>query len=194
MNMPVNAMEKGLIRGLGEHSGWTIAIGVLLLVFGFLCLAAPFASGIAVTISVGLLLFAAGIGELVLAFRAGALGRGVLIFLIGLVAMAAGLVLMFQPEAGLISITLLLAAYFVVTGIFAVIAAFRLRPAQGWVWMLANGVVTLVLGLLIWMQWPLSGVWAVGILFGVQLIFTGAALLTVGISVRRVLRHVASSA
>lgn len=194
MNTSVNAMEKGLIRGLGEHSGWTIAIGVLLLVVGFLCLAAPFASGIAVTISVGALLFAAGIGELVLAFRAGALGRGVLIFLLGLVAVAAGLVLMFQPQAGLISITLLLAAYFVVTGIFAVIAAFRLRPTQGWGWMLANGIVTLLLGLLIWIQWPLSGVWAVGILFGVQLIFTGAALLTVGMSVRRVLKHAASSA
>ena len=193
MATTVEHADRGLLDGLRENVSWTIGIGVLLVVVGFLSLIAPLASGVAITFLVGVLLLAGGIGQLLLAFRAGAFGRGVLIFLVGAIAAVAGLLLIFEPIAGLASITLLLAAYFVATGILAIIAAFRLRPEAGWGWMLTNGIVTLVLGALIWRQWPLSGTWALGVLFGVQLIFAGAALWSIGAAVRRGLKHIAPS-
>jgi uncharacterized membrane protein HdeD (DUF308 family) len=61
-----------------------------------------------------------------------------------------------------------------------------MKPAKGWGWMLANAIVTLLLGAMIWGQWPMSGAWAVGVLFGVQLAMTGMALLTAGSAVRQV--------
>jgi uncharacterized membrane protein HdeD (DUF308 family) len=186
MNDKTTKSGGTLIDAIRENAGWAVAIGILLLILGLLSVASPFASGLAVTISVGALLIFGGVAKCLLAFRAGALGRGVLIFLLGLLTLVVGGYMVSQPVAGLASITLFLAAYFVATGILAIIASFKLKPASGWGWMLANGIVTLVLGLMIWRQWPLSGAWAVGVLFGVQLAMTGVALLSAGSAVRQV--------
>jgi uncharacterized membrane protein HdeD (DUF308 family) len=96
-----------------------------------------------------------------------------------------GIYMVSQPVAALASMTLILAAYFVVTGIVEFFAAFGIRPAEGWGWMLLNGIVTLLLGLMIWRQFPVSGVWALGTLFGIKLLFSGASLLGLGMAVRR---------
>ncbi|NIO42670.1 MAG: HdeD family acid-resistance protein, partial [Burkholderiales bacterium] len=78
-----------------------------------------------------------------------------------------------HPLLGLTFLTLLLVVYFLIEGIWKVIASFRYRPATGWLWLLISGVISLVLGWLIWMQWPISGMWAVGVLVGVNLLSTG---------------------
>jgi len=189
-----NTKEGGtLIDALRENSGWAIAIGILLLIAGVLAIGSPFITGLAVTVSVGALLIFSGLGQCFLAFQAGAFGRGLLIFLLGLIAVVAGGYMVSQPVSGLASLTLLLAAYFVVTGILTIITALQLRPASGWGWMLANAIVTLFLGVLIWRQWPLSGTWAVGTLFGVQMLMSGFSLLTTGSAVRQV-THAAAAA
>jgi uncharacterized membrane protein HdeD (DUF308 family) len=182
-----------LIDALRQNAGWAIAIGILLLITGILAIGAPFITGLAVTVSVGALLIVSGVGQCLLAFQAGAFGRAVLILLFGVVTVIAGGYLVLQPVAGLASITLILAAYFVVTGIIAIFASLTLRPASGWGWMLANAIVTLLLGAMIWQQWPLSGTWAVGVLFGVQMMMSGISLLTTGSAVRQV-THVAATA
>ena len=182
-----------LIDALRENSGWAIAIGILLLIAGILAIGSPFITGLAVTVSVGALLVLSGLGQCFLAFQAGAFGRGLLIFLLGLIAVVAGVYMVSQPVSGLASLTLLLAGYFIVTGILTIITALQLRPASGWGWMLANAIVTLLLGVLIWRQWPLSGTWAVGTLFGVQMLMSGFSLLTTGSAVRQV-THAAAAA
>ncbi len=74
--------------------------------------------------------------------------------------------------------------YFLIEGIWKVIASFRYRPATGWLWLLISGVISLVLGWLIWMQWPISGMWAVGVLVGVNLLSTGIALVSLASTLR----------
>jgi uncharacterized membrane protein HdeD (DUF308 family) len=155
---------------------------------------APLTSAVAITVTVGVLLMIGGAGQIALALRAGVLGRGLLLVLTGAVSALVGLLLVLQPLTGIATITLFLAVYFLVSGILAVIAAFNLRPDAGWLWMLANGVVTFLLGLLIWRQWPLSGAWAIGVLFGVQLVSSGAALVVIGTAMRRALKSVAPAA
>ena len=187
-----NKNEGGtLIDALRENSGWAIAIGILLVIAGILAIGSPFITGLAVTVSVGALLILSGVGQCLLAFQAGAFGRGLLIFLLGLIAVIAGGYMISQPVSGLASLTLFLAAYFIVTGILTIITSLQLRPASGWGWMLANAIVTLFLGAMIWQQWPLSGTWAVGTLFGVQMLMTGFSLLTTGSAVRQ-LTHAAA--
>ncbi len=190
MNTNTAGTEGGLIEGLRQNAGWVTGIGILLLVMGILAIGSPLVTGMAITWTVGIFLILGGASQCLLAFRAGAFGRALLVFLTGLVTLIAGGFMLSQPVAALASITLLLAAYFLATGVLAIIAGLQVRPASGWGWMLANGVITLLLGLMLWKQWPLSGAWAVGVLFGVQLISTGVALLALGSAARGIAKGV----
>ena len=178
------AVTSGLLDGIKSNARLAVIMGIIMLICGFLALGSPLAAGVSVTIFVGILLAVGGIAQCILAFSAGAFGKGLMIFVVGALTAAAGFYLFNQPLAGLVSITLFLAAYFVVTGIFELISAFQIRPADGWGLMLFNGIVTLLLGIMIWSQFPFSGAWAVGVLFGIKLIMSGWMLIFIGRSVR----------
>lgn len=180
-NAPI---ANGLLDALRQNAGWAVGVGIVLIIVGILAIGSPLASGLAITLVVGALLVVGGIAQCLLAFRAGAFGRAVLIFLVGLLKLVAGIYLVSRPVEGLASLTLFLAAYFVAVGILVIVAALKLRGTPSWIWMLLNGIVTLLLGLMIWAQWPLSGAWAIGVLFGIQLLMNGIALATIGSAVR----------
>lgn len=184
------ATPSDLLDGIRKNARLAVIVGILMVICGFLAVASPLAAGLYVTIFVGAMLIVGGIGQCFLAFRAGAFSKGLLIFILGALTAVVGLYLVNQPVAGLASITIFLAAYFVATGIVELVGAFQIRPAQGWGLMLFNGIVTLLLGLLIWRQYPLSGAWAVGILFGIKVILGGWTLIFIGRSVRAVARNV----
>jgi uncharacterized membrane protein HdeD (DUF308 family) len=71
------------------------------------------------------------------------------------------------------------------TGVLEFIVAFQLKPADGWGLQLLNGIVTLLLGIMLWRQFPLSGAWAIGILFGIKMIFSGWAFVFIGRNVKK---------
>jgi len=96
------------------------------------------------------------------------------------------LIVLILLVVALATLTLVLAAYFVVDGIFEIIEAFDLKPIKGWVWMLFGGIVSILLGFMIWREWPFSGAWAVGILVGIKLIFAGWAMVGIGAAGRSV--------
>lgn len=173
-------LAANFIEAIQAHARVVVIIGVILLVCGLLAVAAPLAAGVSITLLVGLLLTVGGIGQCLLALHAGAFGKGLLVFLIGSLTVIAGVFMLTQPIEGLEAITLFLAAYFVASGFFELVAAMQMRPTPGWGWMLLNGLVTLVLGLIIWLQFPLSGVWAVGVLFGLKLMMGGWWLVFLG--------------
>ncbi len=178
------AVTSGLLDGIKKNARLAVIMGIIMVICGFLAVGSPLAAGVYVTIFVGIMLVVGGIAQCILAFSAGAFGKGLLIFIVGALTAVAGFYLFNQPLEGLVSITLFLAIYFVVTGIFELVSAFQIRPADGWGWMLVNAIVTLLLGIMIWRQFPLSGAWAVGILFGVKLILSGWSLIFIGRSVR----------
>lgn len=160
-----------------KHAGALRWLGIAMLVLGALAILAPLAAGVAIAALVGVLVLASGVVRLAFAFRAGSLGRGILAGLLGALGVACGVLMLAHPILGLAFLTLLLAAYFVVNGVFEIAYALRLRPVKGWGWMLFSGIASLVLGALIQFQWPLSGAWAVGVLVGIQLWFGGSTLL-----------------
>jgi uncharacterized membrane protein HdeD (DUF308 family) len=182
-NMPEAA---SLVEAIRRNAKMAVITGVILVIAGFLAMVSPFVAGLSVTIMVGALLAISGISQCFLAFKAGAFGRALMIFLGGLIMAVAGLYMISQPVAGLAALTLILAAYFIASGILEIIVAFQLRPAEGWGFELFGGIVTLVLGFLLWRQFPLSGAWAIGILFGIKMVFSGWALIFVGRSVKKV--------
>jgi uncharacterized membrane protein HdeD (DUF308 family) len=151
--------------------------GVVVIVFGTLAILAPFLTGVAVSLLVGALLVAAGIVRLVWAFKAGSFGRGLLAFLLGGVSLACGAIMLAQPLLGLASLTLVLAAYFFADGVFEIGASFAAKPAKGWGWLLFGGLVSLLLGILLLREWPFTGIWAVGTLVGIRLLFVGWGMI-----------------
>lgn len=161
-------------------------MGFFAIVLGVIAIIAPAVAAGAVVIIVGLTLLAVGIAEVVEGFRAASGSDRWVPLLLGLISGIAGVLVLAHPILGLGFLTLLLVAFFIVEGLFKLVAAFRYRPHPGWLWMLAGGALSLVLGLLIWNQWPLSGVWAIGILVGVDLLTTGLSLVVLGSAVKSV--------
>jgi uncharacterized membrane protein HdeD (DUF308 family) len=97
-----------------------------------------------------------------------------------------------QPVAGLATLTIILMSYLLATGLLEIIVAFQLKPADGWGLQLFNGIVTLLLGIMLWRQFPLSGAWAIGILFGIKMIFSGWALVIIGRSAKMLIAEAKS--
>ena len=169
-----------------KNAGLLIFLGVLTVIFGVMAIAAPMITGITVAVFVGFLLLFTGIMRIVYAFKSGQWGSGIWGTIIGLLGAVAGLLLIFRPMVGLLTLTLLLAIYFFVDGISEIIAAFKIKPDQGWGWVLFNGVIALLLGIMIWRQWPMSGSWAIGVLVGVHILITGWTMIVLGTGARRI--------
>ena len=163
-----------------RSAGFLIAMGVLLVVVGFLAVGAPLQTGIAVAVFVGALVLIRGIMQLLCAFKVKSWAAGILAFVLGLLSIVAGALILAHPLFGLGFLTLLLAAYFVVEGIFEIAHAFKLKPLRGWGWTLFSGIVALLFGIMIWRQWPLSGAWAVGVLAGINILFNGWSMIMLG--------------
>jgi len=161
-------------------------MAIMLIVLGMLALLCPLTTGIAIAYLVGGLIVVAGIVRLLHAFQSGSVGEGVFAFVVGLVMVIGGIVLLLHPLMNLMALTLLMAIYFFVEGIFTLIGGLRMSGKQGWGFVVFNGVVTLLLGFFIWREWPLSGSWAIGILVGIHLLLTGVQLLAVGTVTKRI--------
>lgn len=179
-------MSEVLARVIGDTSKKVKIWGIVTLVLGVLAIVAPFVTGLAVAIFVGILLLLSGIAQTIYAFQAGSLGKGLLRVLFGGITIVGGVAMITSPTLGLAALTLILAAYFFIDGVFALFAGFQVKPLKGWGWLVFSGVVTVLLAWMIWQQWPLSGLWAVGILVGVRLLFAGTAMIALGSAGKKV--------
>mgnify|MGYP001826590244 CR=1 FL=1 len=169
-----------IIDGIRSNAKTARWVGIFLVIAGIVSLFAPLAAGAALATMVGLLLAFGGISLLLLAFRAGSFGHGMVVFLIGALTAVAGIYMMSEPGVALVTMGVFLAMYFAVTGIVEIIYALRLKPVQGWGWLLFGGIVSLLLGIMMWRQMPLSGAWAIGVLVGIRLLMSGFELLAMG--------------
>ena len=152
--------------------------GILMLICGFLAIGLPFASGIGVAIVIGWLLLVSAVWHLFFGFRSGSgIGGFLWELLLAIVYGAAGLMLLFRPLAGLAWLTLVLATFLVIEAILEVVLYFNIRGRVNSGWVLVDAFITLVLGILIWVHWPSSSIWAIGTLIGISLIFSGISRL-----------------
>jgi uncharacterized membrane protein HdeD (DUF308 family) len=163
----------------------SVVWGVLLIVFGMVAIGAPLLAAVAVNALVGWLIILAGIVHLMLAFRVHSAGSVIWKLLVSVAYLCVGGYALVHPLLGVASLTLLLASLFLVEGILDIVLFVKMRPIHGSSWVLIDGIVTLLLGGLIYMQWPSSSAWAIGTLVGVSLIFTGVARVAMSMAVRK---------
>jgi uncharacterized membrane protein HdeD (DUF308 family) len=125
-----------------------------------------------------------GIAQGIHAFMVKGWGGFLLELLSAALYLVVGILLLVNPVEGALALTIVLAVFLIVEGIFKLIMAFRVRDHRGWGWLLASGILSLILGVLIWAEWPASGVWVIGLLVGIQLLFTGWSLVMLALAAR----------
>jgi uncharacterized membrane protein HdeD (DUF308 family) len=166
-------------------STWSIIWGVLLIVFGMLAVGSPFVAAVAVSVVIAWLIILAGVVHLVLAFHVHRTGSLIWKLLVGLAYLSFGVYLLMHPVLGVASLTLVLASMFLIEGILDIILFFQMRSMRGSGWLLGDGIVTLLLGLLIYVRWPSSSIWAIGTLVGVSMIISGVTRVMFSLAVRK---------
>lgn len=168
-----------------QASTASILWGILLIVFGLAAVTLPFVAAIAVNALVAWLIVLAGAVHLILGFRAHSAGSVIWKLLVGLAYLAFGVYLFTHPVLGVASLTLVLASLFLLEGIFDLVLFFSLRSLPGSSMILIDGIITLVLGVMIYAQWPSSTAWAIGTLVGASMLVSGVTRVMLSLAVRK---------
>jgi uncharacterized membrane protein HdeD (DUF308 family) len=174
------------LKELHDNWFWFLLLGIALLVLGFALLAydvTVWATEITVWVF-GWFTLAGGIVYIVGAFFTRGWGGFFLSLFAGVLYLAAGFIMIEHPVEAAIVYTLLLAVFFFVEGLFRIIAALSGR-FHHWGWVLVNGIITLLLGVLIWRQWPLSGLYVIGLFLAINMIFSGASYVSLALTARK---------
>ena len=182
--MSVNAPAVADLKQFSRNWGWFLALGILMIVLGIVALGSALFVTLVSMIFFGWLLIFSGVFEVVQSFWQKRWGGFFLHLAVGILYAIVGFMLIANPEASAVALTLLMAIFFIVAGFFRIVAAFVMRFPQ-WGWMLISGIAALILGLLIWQQWPTSGFWVIGLFIGIELIFTGWSWIMLALAAHR---------
>ncbi len=169
---------------LREHWWWFLLLGVLLIVGGMVALSYPFISSVGLILTLGIILIISGVATIVASFWAGKWSAFLVQLLVGIFYVIAGMAIRDTPVEATAVMTLFIAAFFMVAGIFRAVAALVDRFPQ-WGWALLNGIVTFMAGVIIYDTFPDSALWAIGVLIGLELLFNGWTWVMLALAIRR---------
>ncbi len=170
---------------IARHWGWFLTLGILLVLIGMAAIAFPFLSTLAAKIAIGWIFLVAGVVEVFHAFYVKRWAGFFWNLLIGLLYIAAGVWLAFFPLTGILTLTIVIAALFIAEGVMKLIMGFRMRPHEGLGWVIFSGLVAIAAGLLIALNLPTSAVWALGLLAGINLLFSGWSFIYLALTGKR---------
>jgi uncharacterized membrane protein HdeD (DUF308 family) len=183
----IKDLQQSVREAVRLHSGLFLAQGIIMTLLGIAAVAWPGFSSLAVDVYVGWILLFSGVVGLIVMFSAPNAAAFLWSLLTSALALFAGVLLLWHPIEGVVSLTLVLIAFFIAEGVFQIASAFGHRTAfpETWGWMLASGIADLVLAGIIVAGWPGSAIWALGLIVGVNLISSGVAITLVANSVRK---------
>jgi len=173
------------LQELRRNWGWFLVLGIALIVLGVGAIGSAFVATLATVMTFGILVLAGGSVEIVSSVWARRWGGFFLHLLAGILYVVIGFLMVTRPLAAAAGLTLMLAALFFVGGMFRIIAALSHR-FHGWGWVLLNGIITLVLGVMIWQDWPEAAFWVIGMFLGIDLVFAGMSWVMLGMAVRNI--------
>jgi uncharacterized membrane protein HdeD (DUF308 family) len=190
MNSELTDFQNAVRASMRENWKWFVFQGVVMLVLGCLALAKPAIASVAVDIYVGWLFIFSGVLGLVAMFSARDASAFFWMLLTSALSLAVGIMLVWKPTEGTISLTMVLTAFLIAEGAFQIVASFSYRDIipDSWGWLLASGITDLILAGLIIYFWPESVNWTLGLIVGVNLITTGLAIIMTAIDVRNIAR------
>lgn len=192
-NLPDTPMGRVIRHELQAIRGtwiWLVVLGIALIVLGTIMLGFPIIATLVTVTLLGAFLLVAGIMEVVAAFWCREWSGFFLALLSGILGVVVGLMLLGNPVVGSETLTILLASFLFVGGVFKTVAALAHRFG-GWAWLLLSGVIDIVLGVLIWRELPWSGLTIIGLLVGISAIFRGVSWLMLGFTLKQVPKPIA---
>ena len=167
---------------VGGSRAWFFFGGALSILVGFLAIGAPMVFSQILTQLLGAFCLVIGVAGLFLAIFGKHRSHRFLSGLSGLIRIAAGCALFIYTTQGMLMIALILAGVFLAEGVICVVTAFRMRENPAWIWILLNGMTALVLGGMIYARWPQDALWVIGLLYGIQSIFSGTTLVMLALA------------
>ena len=189
-NQDVSEMQNAVKSALRTHWKLFLFQGVVMVILGCLAIAEPFIATIAVDIYIGWLFFISGIVGLIAMFSARDVPAFLWTLLTAALSLALGVMLIWKPGEGAVSLTIVLTAFFIAEGLFQIVASFTYRDVVpgSWGWMLMSGIADLILAAIIIFSWPVSASWTLGLLVGVNLLTSGVAVVVLAIEGRSFVR------
>jgi len=167
-----------------KRSAWSIAMGTLTAVLGVFLVIYPFATAMITTVLLGWILVLVGIAQFVFALHTHTVGNFFLKVLLGILYAVAGIALAFLPIEGVIVLTGVLGTLLLIQAGLLTVNAFQMKPLDGWGWYLADAIASLLLGILIFVKWPNSSMWAIGTLVGVAVLVGGISRTMIAAKIR----------
>lgn len=169
-------MIKKMSNLADRSTKWWLVLGSLMILLGILLISSPIIATFATIVFFGCLLIAAGSIQAIMAFLDKHATHFWLHLVIAALSFVVGAIMLLNPAVSTLSLTLLIGAFFLTSGIFRIIAVIATR-LKGWVWYLINGIISVFLGILILMHWPVASLWVIGLFMGIDLLFAGIAIL-----------------
>jgi len=171
-------------RELRDNRIWLLAFGILLVLLGGTAVLFPVLASYATNLTVGFILAASGAVDLARSARMRT-RKGLLLSLLnGALMLIIGVLLILFPLPGVLTLALIVSTFFLIGGVLRILLALQLQPFDHWGWLLASGILALLLGLLILLQWPTQATWVIGVLVGIDLLFAGFTSVALALSVR----------
>jgi uncharacterized membrane protein HdeD (DUF308 family) len=167
-----------------KHSTWFLVIGIALVILGMIAIGYAVEMTIVSVLFLGWLLIIGGIFEVIHGFSRRQWSGFFINLLAGVLYAVAGVVMIANPALAAVSLTLLIAIILIVAGLFRLVVAFS-TPLHHRGWLILNGVISILLGVMIWRSWPVSGLWVIGMFIGIDMIFDGWTEIMLALSVRR---------
>ena len=171
-------------QGLRQNWWWILVMGIVYTIAGFIAIGHPIVSTFAVGLVIGVILLIGGVVSVVGSFFSGDWKRFLLILISGILYLVVSYLLLKNPLEGIVTLTLLLAAFLLVEGVFKIIHAFHMKPAPNWGWLLISGIASLVLGALIYAEFPYSSTYIVGLLVGIYFLINGFSMIMFSFAVK----------
>lgn len=176
LDLAAEVFREAMRETVKRYSLWYLIEGVLLVIAGVLAIIYPVLSSGAVVVLLGWLLIISGLLQGLSLLGARQVPHFWLQLISVILAILIGLLFLRDPTQGLMTLALLLIIFFMMEGISKVVFALTIRPFPNWGWVLASGLVGILLALILWASLPVTAVWLIGFLLGINLISIGAAI------------------
>ena len=191
-NIALNNAERAITETIRVHWVLFLVQGIIMMVLGTLAVIWPQISTLAVDLYVGWMFLISGLFGLVTMFVASSVAGFLWSLLTAALSLFVGVLLLWHPVEGAVSLTLVLISFFIAEGVFQIAAAIRHREAfpDSWGWLLMSGLADLVLAAMLIWGWPSTAIWALGLIAGLNLITSGLAIVMVAAAARNMVRVV----
>jgi uncharacterized membrane protein HdeD (DUF308 family) len=177
-------LDAPSISTVRDKWGWFLALGILLLIFGFIALANLFVATVASVFYIGMMMLVGGVAYLVHAFQVKGWDHILFWAASGILYTIAGLLAFWNPALTAVIVTFFMAVALIVAGLFRIWVGFRMRPMRGASWVIFGGVITALAGLVIALGWPVNSLWILGLFLAIDLTMQGWALIAVALAAK----------